>query len=248
MDITQFLQEFQLEAGEHLDLLGSSLLKLEREGVDAAVLRQMFLSAHTIKGGASMLSLGVIKALTHALEDVLGALRDGVEPLEPYTTALLFETLDALQGLVEGELQLKNPTPELEDLLERLAAWPREKPGPREVKSTQSPSQPLESSAVLLLEPSNTARWTLKNQLERQGFEVLECDTLTEALEQLEHTIFARVLCPSEPGGIGPQNLLERYPNLKNLWVTALEPIEIPPNAQLLIKGSWHEDLALERT
>ncbi len=250
MDISAFLQEFRLEALEHLELLGSGLLRLEREGLNEAVLRGMFLSAHTIKGGASMLSLGGIKTLTHALEDVLGALRDGKQGLSTFTVGLLFETLDALGGLVEGELGQVEPTPELENLLERLKLWPRETTpaGGRTQAVAPTPQTPeLENRRALLLEPSNTARWVLKAQLERSGFEVTEVSTLEQALTALETTLFACVLCPSEPGGIGPEHLLERFPELRNLWVTALEPIPVPPNARMLLKQALTDELMLER-
>jgi len=242
-----FLQEFRLEALEHLELLGSGLLRLEREGggPDAGVLRQMFLSAHTIKGGASMLSLSLIKTLTHALEDVLGALRDGKEPLSPPTVELLFETLDALKTRVEGELQPLETPPELEALLERLKLWPKEAIRGDFVPAAPPPEP--EFRRALLLEPSNTARWVLKAQLERSGFEVLIAGSLESALEALEHSVFARVLCPCEPGGIGPEHLLERFPELQNLWVTALESVAVPPQARLVLKGSWRDELSLER-
>ncbi len=254
MDISAFLQEFRLEALEHLELLGVGLLRLEREEPatdrpDAAVVRQMFLSAHTIKGGASMLSLTLIKTLTHALEDVLGALRDGREPLGTYTVALLFETLDALRAWVEGELQPPETPPELEDLLERLRVWPKEvarEVAPVEPSPTASQTFETESWRALLLEPSPTARWVLKAQLERQGFEVVEVESLEQALETLSHGVFARVLCPCEPGGVRPETLLERFPDLEHLWVTALESLPVPPTARLLLRGSWGDELALE--
>jgi len=261
VDINAFLQEFRLEALEHLELLGSGLLRLEREGLnvggpdarepdarepDAGVLRQMFLSAHTIKGGASMLSLTLIKNLTHALEDVLGALRDGKEPLSAPTVALLFETLDALKTRVEGELQPLETPPELESLLERLKLWPKEATRVQPPQTARQTPEP-QTKRALLLEPSSTARWVLKAQLERSGFEVVEAESLESALEALEHTVFARVLCPSEPGGIRPEHLLERFPELQNLWVTALELIPVPPSAGLVLKGSWRDELVLER-
>jgi len=147
---------------------------------------------------------------------------------------------------VEGELQPLETPPELETLLERLSVWPKEVPGIEPVKPVSQTPEP-ESRRALLLEPSSTARWVLKAQLERSGFEVVEAGSLEAALEALEHTVFARVLCPSEPGGIGPEHLLERFPELRNLWVTALESVPLPPHARLVLKGSWRDELGMEQ-
>ena len=175
--------------------------------------------------------------------------------------ALLFETLDALRARVEGELQPPETPPELEDLLERLRVWPKEvaKEVAREVAREVAPVEPAPTASqtfetasetasrrALLLEPSPTARWVLKAQLERQGFEVVEVESLEQALETLSHGVFARVLCPDEPGGVRPETLLERFPDLEHLWVTALESLPVPPTARLLLRGSWSDELALE--
>ena len=76
MDLTEFLSEFQLEAGEKLDTIASQLLRLERDATNPQPVREMFLAAHTIKGGAAMLRLTDVEALAHALEEVLSSFRD----------------------------------------------------------------------------------------------------------------------------------------------------------------------------
>ena len=76
VDLTEFLSEFQLEAGEKLDTIASQLLRLERDATNPQPVREMFLAAHTIKGGAAMLRLTDVEALAHALEEVLSSFRD----------------------------------------------------------------------------------------------------------------------------------------------------------------------------
>ena len=67
MDLTEFLGEFQLEAGEKLDLMASQLLRLERDVTNPLPVRELFLAAHTIKGGAAMLRLTDVQVLAHAI-------------------------------------------------------------------------------------------------------------------------------------------------------------------------------------
>src|SRR5918912_949080 len=52
MDLSAFLDEFRAEAAEHLRTLDAQLLALERDPTATAPIRAMFISCHTIKGGA----------------------------------------------------------------------------------------------------------------------------------------------------------------------------------------------------
>jgi chemotaxis protein histidine kinase CheA len=98
---SEFIGEFRAEAAEKLDVLSAQLLKLERNHADLQPIRDMFLAAHTVKGGASMLRLGEVEYVAHALEDILGHLRDGHRTMDSGTADLLFQTLDHLRLLIE---------------------------------------------------------------------------------------------------------------------------------------------------
>jgi chemotaxis protein histidine kinase CheA len=100
MDLTEFLGEFQLEAGEKLDTIATQLLKLERDATNPQPLREMFLAAHTIKGGAAMMRLTEVEALAHALEDLLSSFRDEHRTLDGAAADLLFQAIDRLRSLV----------------------------------------------------------------------------------------------------------------------------------------------------
>lgn len=102
MDLTEFLSEFQAEAGEKLDLIASQLLRLERDTADPRPIREMFLAAHTIKGGAAMMRLTEVEALAHAVEDVLSAVRDRQRPVDEGVADLLFQAIDRLRALIGG--------------------------------------------------------------------------------------------------------------------------------------------------
>ena len=68
----------------------------------AETIDTLFRDAHTIKGAAGMLGFDDIRTLAHAVEDVLGAVRDtGVFPAE--LAAPLLRATGALRALVDGD-------------------------------------------------------------------------------------------------------------------------------------------------
>jgi chemotaxis protein histidine kinase CheA len=161
MDLSAFLGEFQAETGEHLRRLDGLLLALERDPSEIGPVREMFLSAHTIKGGASMLGLEDVRLLGHALEDVLACLRDRGQPLDRPTADLLFRAVDGLRERVSAAAlpgsELDGAGMELvEALRARAADEPEAGPPPR----------------ALVVEDSATVRLLETMLLRDAGFEV----------------------------------------------------------------------------
>jgi len=96
----ELLQEFLLEAREHLEEADARLLSLEKKPDDAELLNAVFRSFHTIKGAAGFVGVQSIQDLAHATEDVLGMARAGELALTGTTVSLAFEAVDILRGLL----------------------------------------------------------------------------------------------------------------------------------------------------
>ena len=98
----EFLEIFRDEAAERLASIESVLLAAETGRTGADAIDSLFRDAHTIKGAASMLGFDDVRALAHAVEDVLQEARDaGV--LDPSLVEPLLRAADALRSLVAGE-------------------------------------------------------------------------------------------------------------------------------------------------
>jgi two-component system chemotaxis sensor kinase CheA len=111
----EFLAIFQDEASERLDNMVDALLALEAGQGGEEAIASLFRDAHTIKGAAGMLGLDDVRALAHAVEDILATIRDeGTFP--PELAAPLLRATDALRARVSGD---EEPT---DDLLDELAA------------------------------------------------------------------------------------------------------------------------------
>lgn len=89
------------EALEQIEKIEGGLLVLERGTADPILLNEVFRAAHTLKGSAATIGHKRMASLTHAMEDIFGALRGGrLTDLRPFAD-LLLATVDVLRALVE---------------------------------------------------------------------------------------------------------------------------------------------------
>lgn len=116
------LQLFLEEASEQLKTLADGLLELEREAADAQIVQSVFRAAHTLKGSSATIGHTRMAQLTHAMENVLDAIRNGkLEPASAVIDALL-AGVDALHELNEEVLSRTESDIPVETLVERLHA------------------------------------------------------------------------------------------------------------------------------
>lgn len=73
----EILQDFLVEAGEIIELLGEQLVELEQSPNDLELLNAIFRGFHTIKGGAGFLAINALVEICHSAEDVFNVLRQG---------------------------------------------------------------------------------------------------------------------------------------------------------------------------
>lgn len=105
IDIQKFIGRFIEEARDHLSRLGDGLAQLQAHpeaAHEGDTIHALFRSAHTIKGSSRMLRLTPITELAHAMEDVLGALREGSLTFNAPLGALLYQGVDHLASQVDA--------------------------------------------------------------------------------------------------------------------------------------------------
>lgn len=95
-DDPEMVQEFLVEAREHLSNVETGVLSLEREPEDAEALNAVFRSFHTIKGLAAFLGASAIQELAHETENVLDLARSGKIVLSPELIDLILRSADEL--------------------------------------------------------------------------------------------------------------------------------------------------------
>lgn len=213
MNLAAFMGEFKAEAYDHLEKLDQGLLQLERDPSNNQLIRGLFLSMHTIKGGASMLELKALKHLTHAFEDVLARLRDHGEACDSSTATLLLKAVDMVRDIVDTDPSMETMSPPVEDMTNKLRQRASGVIVTLEPSASVSGIQasladldpPIETKAAtksnlaLLLEPSETARNVMTTQLESAGWTVAGFASAQEIQNRVAEA--GLLVLPLEPSG-----------------------------------------------
>lgn len=107
MDNQEFFDLYMADTRENLGLISQTILHLESDPTNAEYIQEIFRAAHSIKGSAGQMQFTEIANVTHKLEDLFGALRDGKIVATSNVIDVVFKTLDCLELLHE---QLEDPT------------------------------------------------------------------------------------------------------------------------------------------
>jgi two-component system chemotaxis sensor kinase CheA len=203
VNLTEFLDEFQLEAGEKLDIIANQLLRLERDSSNPQPIREMFLAAHTIKGGAAMLRLTDVESLAHAIEDLLSSFRDQQRGLDGPTADLLFQSIDHLRSLVAGASSVSVGS-EPDSRIASFAAQLRAN-ADGSVRTTMPDvfEDPSSTRRALLVDDSPTVRELYSMLLEDAGFEVEAYADGQVALSRALAEAFTLVVSSLQNAGMG---------------------------------------------
>lgn len=95
----EILQDFLVEAGEILEQLSEQLVELEHRPDDRDLLNAVFRGFHTIKGGASFLSLTALVEICHSAEDLFNMLRQGELIADSTLMDVVLRVLDVLNEM-----------------------------------------------------------------------------------------------------------------------------------------------------
>ncbi|HUO54475.1 MAG TPA: hybrid sensor histidine kinase/response regulator [Rhodoblastus sp.] len=85
----EMLKEFLAESAEQIDAASTQIVAFERHPEDAGLIASIFRLVHTIKGTCGFLGLNRLQKLTHAAENLIGALREGAKATPEVVSAVL---------------------------------------------------------------------------------------------------------------------------------------------------------------
>ncbi len=122
-DMQRYLSTFLDETREHIQSLGDSMLELEKNNEDLAVINNIFRSAHTLKGMSATMGFKRMASLTHKMESVLDKLRNQEIKVNETIMDVLFRSIDAIEEMTNGiEDTGEEPDVDISDLEKVLIA------------------------------------------------------------------------------------------------------------------------------
>ena len=147
MDVSKYLDLYLSESAEHLNRMRHSLSAAGSPTADEV--KELFRSAHSLKGMAASMGFDMAAALSHQLESLLGSWRQGAPATKSQLEAALkaLDTLDALLDVTRAhgdEASLKNRVDEALAAIGRsLGPPPDTKEGaPAKAPNPKPPSAP----------------------------------------------------------------------------------------------------------
>ena len=147
MDLSKYAALFLAESREHLSACNRLLLEWERDPGSTGQVGGLFRAIHTVKGMAATMGYAGIAGLAHRLENLLDVLRRGEVAPTAGEFQLLFRSVDALSGGIEGAVG-GTAAPEDEALAAELDAAAAERAGGSEPQpGTPRPSGAFRSLA-----------------------------------------------------------------------------------------------------
>ena len=181
----ELLQDFLVEAGEILEQLNEQLVDLEQRPNDKDLLNTVFRGFHTVKGGASFLSLDALVGLCHRAEDVFNALRNDERKVDAQLMDVMLPVLDVLNtqfDQLRASQEPEAPDPSLlarlDALLDPNAAVPASEPEPVAVAEQAEAADQADVEFDIMLESADTGAAAATNvsasdEITEEEFEAL---------------------------------------------------------------------------
>ena len=172
----ELLRDFLVETAEHIEAASSQLVQLERDPNDREMVASIFRLLHTIKGTCGFLGLARLAKLSHATEELIGAVRGGAQTTSD-TVTLILSAIDRIRFiLAEIERLTHEPDGDDQDLIGELKAH----------AATQGSATDANVPAPDMLTPAAMARAAIINE-PLDNSRNPPADTIRVAVGAIEH-------------------------------------------------------------
>lgn len=204
----EILQDFLVESGEIIELLGEQLVQLEQMPDDYDLLNAIFRGFHTVKGGAGFLAIDPLVEICHKAEDVFNVLRQGDRKVDPKLMDVVLQVLDIVNEMF-GQIRVgQEPQPASQTLLNKLQTFTL--PGKaveaealeqwRAEEQEQEPSPIADADEIDIVEKEFESMLNMAGEESAGNNENSSSDEITEdEFEQLLDTLHGKGASPTSP-------------------------------------------------
>ncbi|MEM9136998.1 MAG: hybrid sensor histidine kinase/response regulator [Cyanobacteria bacterium P01_F01_bin.42] len=182
---------YQASSAEHIELIESGLMHLEKSPGDADQLNAVLRSMHSLKGDSRMLGVNDAEKVVHQMEDMLIEVQDGKAVLSTGLCDRLYKGIDATRKIAAEAiggapanlnlfLVLAGLMADVEDTQESANGIGESAPTALEVDLSVEEQQVIQDSEML-----EQARMQLEQQVQEPTFEDGTLDSMDAELEAL---------------------------------------------------------------
>ncbi|GED70219.1 chemotaxis protein CheA [Brevibacillus reuszeri] len=168
MDMNQYLDMFIEESKEHLQAINANLLLLENDPSNIAHVKEIFRSAHTLKGMSATMGFEDMASLTHEAENVLDLIRNDKLTINSDIMDVIFQSIDLIEGMViditeggDGSADVSVPVKKLRAIVagdfsveQEIAATAVAEPEAPAADAGQAQEYDLDDYALMVMEQS----------------------------------------------------------------------------------------------
>lgn len=146
----ELLNDFIVEAKEHLADVENQFLTIEEQGadVDVNLVNEVFRAIHSIKGAAGFLGLTKVNDLAHSLENLLNMMRNGeLTPTAKIVDAML-KAADTLESMIDdvhgsADFDISSHVEQLDAIAKGSEETaPHAAEGPQPTSTEEAPAEP----------------------------------------------------------------------------------------------------------
>lgn len=177
MDMNQYLDMFIEESKEHLQAINANLLLLENDPGNLTHVKEIFRSAHTLKGMSATMGFEDMASLTHEAENVLDLIRNQKLTINSDIMDVIFQSVDLIEGMViditeggDGSADVSIPVKKLRAIVAGEFTAEQEVAATAAVEEAEAPA--AEQAAVGVDDMDDYAMMVLK-QSKEQGNNLL---------------------------------------------------------------------------
>ena len=141
----ELLKDFFSEAEQQVEQLESNILVIEQDPTNKEAIDEIFRAAHTLKGGSATVEMSELSGFTHAVEDLLDAIRSNQVTVTEETIDLLLHSLDIIKDMLAARSNGEVYSQDVSETVTKLRSYIPNKKDTKKAAAKASPSKPAAS-------------------------------------------------------------------------------------------------------
>ncbi|AIW88481.1 MULTISPECIES: chemotaxis protein CheA [unclassified Treponema] len=144
----ELLKDFFSEAEQQVEQLESNILVIEQDPTNKEAIDEIFRAAHTLKGGSATVEMSELSGFTHAVEDLLDAIRSNQVTVTEETIDLLLHSLDIIKDMLAARSNGEVYSQDVSETVTKLRSYIPDKKDTKKAAAKASPPKPAVSKPV----------------------------------------------------------------------------------------------------